>query len=157
MAAPTAHKVASRDTLGPYMHGLCFQYFRSFAEEVAGRAPIVAAGRKRGWDVAVSNGWTNSDMDPAELAKKVGDILGINGTRLCIVKSITATPEGGYEVRITEGACTAGVTRDEPECAFTLGVFVGACSAVKGEPLFGKETTCAAMNGEECVYLINPL
>jgi hypothetical protein len=157
MAATTARKVATRPTLGPYMHGLCFQYLRTFTEDLSGRAPILASGRKRGYDVAVTNGWLGSDMDPDKFAEELGAVLGMEGTRLCLVKSITATPQGGYEVRITEGACTAGVTSDVPHCAFTLGVFVGACSAVKGEALIGVETDCSAMNGEECVYLINPL
>jgi hypothetical protein len=40
-----------RPTLGPFMSIVCFQYLRIGTEEVADRAPVVAAGRKRGYDL----------------------------------------------------------------------------------------------------------
>ena len=83
--------------------------------------------------------------------------LSAEGTRLCIITSVTPQPNGGYEVRITEGACTAGVTSSEPYCAFTLGVFIGAVSAITGHRMIGRETECAAGGHPECVYQIEPI
>jgi hypothetical protein len=135
----------------------CFQYLRIGAEDVADRAPIVAAGRKRGQDVVEGLGLLGSTRDSAIIREKLDAALGANGTRLCIVRSVEAKPNGGYEVRITEGACTAGQTSSEPHCAFTIGVFIGAIGAIIGERVNGRETECCACGASECVYQIDPI
>ncbi len=40
-----------RPTLRPFMSLVCFQYLRIGTEEVADRAPVVASGRQRGYDL----------------------------------------------------------------------------------------------------------
>ncbi|NTW01591.1 MAG: hypothetical protein HGA19_09805, partial [Oscillochloris sp.] len=91
-----------RENLGPFMNAICFQYLRNNTEDVAGRAPIVAAGRKRGYDIIESLDLIGKVTDAAVISKHLEKVLGIEGTRLCIVQSITSKPEGGYEVRIIE-------------------------------------------------------
>ena len=147
----------TRPTLGPFMSMICFQYLRLGTEEVADRAPIVASGRKRGFDLAEELGLLGSTQDPTIIRDKLNMALGVEGTRLCIVKSVTAKPEGGYEIQIVEGACTAGQTSSEPVCAFTLGVFVGAIHAITGVRMRGHETACCACGAQACVYQIDPV
>ncbi|MGF1646290.1 MAG: V4R domain-containing protein [Kineosporiaceae bacterium] len=84
-------------------------------------------------------------------------VLGLGGTRLCMVRSVAQVDKGTFEVRIFEGACTMGRRSDEPVCAYTLGVFMGALQAILGAPMRGHETRCEAMGAEECVYLIRPV
>lgn len=147
---------ATRATLGSFMSLTCFQYLRVVAEETAGRALIIAAGRKRGQDLAEALGLAGTNHDPAVIQAKLDAALGADGTKLCLVKSITARPNGGFEVRVSEAACVAGVTATEPHCAFTMGVFIGAISSMTGQRMMGHETECCAMGHAECVYQIEP-
>jgi predicted hydrocarbon binding protein len=149
---------AIRPTLGGFMSLTCFHYLRHGAEDTAGRALIVSADRQRGFDVVTALGLAGNLRDAEIIREHLAQILGIQGTHLCLVKSISAKPNGGYEVHITEGACTAGVTdATEPYCAFTMGVFIGAISAFTGQRMNGKETECSAMGKPECVYQIDPI
>jgi predicted hydrocarbon binding protein len=146
----------SRPTLGSFMSTTCFHYLRTVAEETAGRALVISAGRKRGQDVIQELGLSGKAHDAEVIRAKLDEVLGVNGTRLCIVNSVTTMPGGGYEVRIKEGVGTVGITTSEPNCAFTLGVFIGAVSALTGQTMVGKETTCSAMGAPECIYQIEP-
>ncbi|WP_129627956.1 4-vinyl reductase [Candidatus Oscillochloris fontis] len=147
----------NRQILGPFMNLVCFQYLRNTTEDVAGRAPIIAAGRKRGYDVIVSLGLVGKMSDAAEIQEKLNGALGVEGTRLCIVEQITTLPDGGYEVHIIESACTANQHASEPLCAFTLGVFIGAIHALTGVRMSGKELECQACGAPQCVYQITPI
>lgn len=147
----------TRPTLGPMMSLICFQYLRQGTEEIADRTPVVAAGRKRGTELIEQLGLRGSTTDCAKIHKLLDSALGVDGTRLCLVQSIKATPNGGYEVRITESACTAGQSSNEPLCAFTLGVFVGAIQALTDRTLRGRETACCTCGAPECVYVLEPL
>jgi predicted hydrocarbon binding protein len=146
-----------RPTLGGFMSLTCFQYLRVGTEDVADRAPIVASGRKRGYDLAGSVGAVGSTQDPAEIQHILAEALGAAGTKLCLVNNIALLADGRYEVRITEGACTAGQHTSEPICAFTLGVFIGALSGFTGIPMKGRELECSACGANECVYLIEAI
>lgn len=146
-----------RPTLGSFMSLVCFQYLRVGTEEVADRAPVVASGRKRGYDLIHELGLANSKPNADAIQAKLNEVLGENGTRLCIVNSVKETPEGGYEIHISEGACTAGQTSDTPHCAFTMGVFIGAMHALTGNRMTGVETECCACGAPQCIYMINPV
>lgn len=147
----------ARPTLGNFMSLICFQYLRVGTEDVADRAPVVAAGRQRGYDLVEGLGLMGSTKDPAVIREKLDTALGLKGTKLCLVQSVTLKPNGGYEVRITEGACTAGQKSSQPHCAFTLGVFIGAIHAFTGSRVTGHETECCACGAESCVYQIDPV
>lgn len=85
---------ATRPTLGPLMSLTCFQYLRVGTEEVADRAPVVAAGRTRGADLVKELGLIGSATDAARLHELLDAALGVNGTRLCLITSITETADG---------------------------------------------------------------
>lgn len=148
---------ASRPTLGGFMSLMCFQYLRVGTEEVADRAPVVASGRKRGYDLVEGLGLLGSMTDGDAITQKLNAALGVDGTRLCLIQSITSKENGSYEVRIKEGACTAGTTSPTPHCAFTLGVFIGALHALTGMRMRGVETECIACGAAECIYQIEPV
>lgn len=147
----------SRPTLGGFMSLTCFQYLRAGTEEVADRAPIVASGRNRGYDLVESLGLMGKVVDGAVMQQKLDEALGKEGTRLCLITSIRPNRNNGYEVRLTEGACTAQQHSSEPLCAFTLGVFIGAIHALTGVRMRGTETECCACGAAECVYQIDPV
>jgi predicted hydrocarbon binding protein len=146
-----------RPTLGSFMSLTCFQYLRIGTEEVADRAPVVAAGRKRGYDLVESLGLMGSTHDASVIREKLDAALGAKGTKLCLVQAVTAKPDGGYEVRITEGACTAGQVSSQPHCAFTMGVFIGALHAITNARMTGREIQCCACGATECIYQIDPV
>lgn len=148
---------SKRPTLGDFMSITCFHFLRVGAEDIAGRVPIVAAGRERGSNVAEELGLIGATKDPALICEKLKAALGADGTRLCIVEAVTAKPNGGYEVQISEGACTAGVTDSEPHCAYTMGVFVGVLGTITGRRMRGSETTCSAMGSPRCIYQVDPI
>lgn len=139
------------------MHMTCFQYLRTVTEDVAGRAPLIAAGRTRGYDLIESLGLIGSTADATMIKQKLASALGEQGTRLCLVQAIHAKPNGGYEVHITESACTAGQHTSAPLCDFTLGVFIGALHGITGNRMIGTETSCTACGQDECVYQIDPV
>lgn len=146
-----------RPTLGEFMSLVCFQYLRVNTEAVAERAPVVAAGRTRGYDVIKQLGLVGKAPHEEEAKKLLNDALGVNGTHLCIVNDVIEKPNGGYEIHIVEGACTAGQKSETPHCAFTLGVFIGAVNALMNTPVRGVESQCIACGADECVYHIEPL
>jgi predicted hydrocarbon binding protein len=146
-----------RPELGDFMSLICFQYLRQVAEETAGRALIITAGRQRGKDLAEQLGLLGTTQDAAMLREKLDQALGGDGTRLCLVQRVTPKADGGYEIRVAEGACAAGVTSSEPFCAFTMGVFIGAISAMTGRRMLGKESQCCATGASTCVYQIDPV
>jgi predicted hydrocarbon binding protein len=149
--------VPNRETLGDFMSAICFQYLRIDTEEVAGRAPIVSAGRRRGQELIESLGLVGASIDPEQIKHHLDTALGVKGTRLCLVRNILVKENGGYEVHLDEGACTAGQTATEPLCAFTLGVFVGAIAAITGKRMSGRELECQACGAPLCIYSIDPI
>jgi hypothetical protein len=146
-----------RPTLGSFMSLVCFQYLRIGTEEVADRAPVVASGRQRGYDLIEGLGLLGTTTDGETIRAKLDEALGVNGTRLCLVNSIQLKPNGGYEVRISEGACTAGQVSSLPHCAFTMGVFIGAIQALTNTRVKGVETECCACGASQCIYQIDPV
>ncbi len=147
----------NRPTLGPLMSLVCFHSLRQGAEDNAGRALVVAAGRRRGQELVDALSLRGFSQDPEAIRQKLDAALGVDGTRLCLVQSVEAKADGSYEIHITEGACCAGVSSDEPYCAFTLGAFIGAMSAITDRRMLGHESVCSAMGATECVYQIAPL
>jgi hypothetical protein len=117
-----------RSTLGPFMSMICFRYLAEGAEELAGQAMLVDAGRQRGHDLITELGLENSHEDAAKLQQQLDAALGVNGTRLCVVQSVTGTETEGFEVKTAE--CVS------PH--YTIGVLIGAISTMTGKTMLGK-------------------
>ncbi|WP_088312672.1 4-vinyl reductase [Kineosporia sp. R_H_3] len=148
--------VNERLTLGPMVSAVCLQQLRLYTEDIAGRGPILGAGRLRGQAVIQDRGLANSPLADDKLHALFLEVFGIEGTRLCTVTRVESDGSGGYTVQLVEGACTYLAQTDEPMCVFTLGVFVGALQAINGRTMQGVETECQAMGHPTCTYLIRP-
>jgi len=148
--------VNQRPTLGPMVSATCLQQLRIYTEDLAGRGPVLGAGRLRGRGVIAQLGLDGSRLDDDKLLALFADAFGINGTRLCVVTDVRSDGAGGYVVQLIEGACTHQLQTTEPMCVYTLGVFVGALQAVTGVPMQGTETTCEAAGDPVCTYVIRP-
>lgn len=139
-----------RPELGGYMSAECFRYLRTYAEETAGRGLIVMAGKQRGLSLEDYLKNLGPD-DTAAITSTLNSILGKEGTRLCLVDDVKNIGNG-YQVTISESACSSGMKTSEPNCAFTMGVFVGAMEIVGKHRLTATETECVAMGHDHCVY-----
>lgn len=143
----------ARTELGPYMSAECFRYLRTYAEETAGRGLIVMAGKNRGLSLAdYLKGVSGSDT--SSMVTVLNKVLGKDGTRLCIVDDITAT-DTGYQVTVSESACSTGMKTSEPNCAFTMGVFIGAMEVVSQQRMMAVETECVATGHDHCIYKLD--
>ncbi len=144
-----------RPELGSYMSAECFRYLRIYAEETAGRGLIVQAGKQRGLSLSDALKGISAD-DTAKITHTLNSILGKDGTRLCIVEEVSTTSEG-YQVRISESACSVGMKTATPNCAFTMGVFVGALELISQKRMTVVETECVATGHSHCVYKLDRL
>jgi len=136
----------NRPTLGPFMSVLCFRYLHDDAEDLAGRALIVDAGRQRGQDIVEQLGKMGSNQSTAEIQKELQEALGPNGTRLCLVQSVQEKENGGYEIHSTE--CASPI--------YTLGVLIGSISAFTGKTMLGKDTDIQTNGDGGQIYHIDP-
>lgn len=141
-----------RSTLGSYMSITCFRYLRFGAEDTAGRALIIAAGKQRGHslkDILAGVSPDNAD----QIKTTLGGVLGLEGTRLCLVESVAKTANG-FDIIVDESACCSGQKSEEPICAYTLGVFIGAMESITGKRMMGTEVECNATGHSHCLYRI---
>jgi len=138
----------NRPTLGPFMSVVCFRYLHDASQDIAGNAMIIDAGRQRGHNLIQELHLAGSCKDAETLHSHIASALGPDGTRLCIVQSIKEQDNGGYVIHSTESASPT----------YTLGVLIGAISAITGKTMIGKEV---AITGEEGIegrtYCIEPL
>ena len=148
--------VNERSTLGSLVSATCLQQLRIYTEDLAGRGPILGAGRLRGQGIIVDKGLVGSKLDDDKLHRLFLEVFGLEGTRLCLVTRVQSNLAGGYEVQLVEGACTYLAKADAPMCVYTLGVFIGALQAVSGATMQGVETECQAMGHATCTYQIRP-
>jgi hypothetical protein len=112
------------------MHTVCFNYLCEQAEDLAGPVILVDAGRRRGSDIATTQGMQNTTLDLDTYQATLDDILGEQGTCLCIVQSISKR-DNAYVVQVAECANEK----------YTLGVFIGLLSEMTGTTLLGKTET----------------
>jgi hypothetical protein len=138
----------NRPTLGPFMSVVCFRYLHDDAEELAGQALIIDAGRQRGRDLIEGMQLECSNQCAEEIQNELHKALGPDGTRLCLIESVVAKDNGGYEVRSFECA--------SPK--YTLGVLIGAISSITGKTMLGHEMEVIGKEDVEGrVYHIDPL
>jgi predicted hydrocarbon binding protein len=149
-------EVNERPTLGPMVAAFCLQQLRLYTEDLAGRGPILGAGRLRGEALIRDRGLAGSNLETEKMHQLFIEVFGVEGTRLCMVTDVAANPDGVYEIKLVEGACTYMAQADEPMCVYTLGVFVGAVQTIVGRPMQGIEVACQATGAATCHYEIRP-
>jgi predicted hydrocarbon binding protein len=146
---------SERPTLGDFMSTECFRYLRIFGEEAAGRSFIVYAGKQRGISLQDALKGLSADNAP-EIVEKLNLLVGEKGTRLCVVDQFEAT-DGGYRFTISESACSFGMRTDEPNCAYTMGVFLGITETITGRRFTVNESECEATGHAHCIYNLQQL
>lgn len=146
-----------RTELGNEVNVICFQYLCHIVSDLAGRSPIIAASRARGYDAMEAAGFLGNTRDGAVMCENLNSVLGPEGTRLCLIHNVINKPNGGYTVELVECACSYGQTSIEPACSYTLGVIIGAIQALTGIKMRGYETECQACGADTCIYEIDPI
>jgi predicted hydrocarbon binding protein len=144
-----------RPTLGGFMSAECFRYLRVFGEEAAGRSFIVYAGKQRGISLQDALKGLTAD-NTAEVIEKLNGLLGEKGTHLCVVEQFESTADG-YRFKVSESACSFGMHTTEPNCAYTMGVFLGITETITARRFTVSESECVAMGHAHCIYNLQQL
>ncbi|MFQ3578400.1 MAG: hypothetical protein SNJ52_05250 [Verrucomicrobiia bacterium] len=150
-----------RPNLDDFFSLICFKAVIAGMEDILGKegtsAALIAAGRKRGRDVADSLGITGKNLPTSEIAKSLNEVFGEKGTRLCIISEVTETPDNGYLVKTRETICMAGEPAGSSQsCTFTLGAVIGCLEAITNKLLVGKHVTKITDGSPTDDFLITP-
>lgn len=103
---------------------------------------MISAGRKQGKNSIEELGLVNQGtaLPLEEIREKANQILGKEGTRLCIIDKIEKQGEG-YRVYAKETFCSAGEPFGSSRlCSYTLGAIQGFLEAFLGKRLKGQQT-----------------
>jgi rhodanese-related sulfurtransferase len=143
-----------RPELGGFNSIVCFKAVVTGTEEALGEKAaaiaLIAAGRNRGKQVAEALGITGKGI-AAEIVPLLQKVLGKEGTRLCIVDSITQKEET-IVVHCRETICSAGEPQGSlRKLTFTLGAVQGVLEQVTGKRLRGKQTESVLRGGSHDV------
>ena len=108
--------------------------------EKATAIALTTAGRSRGKQLATELGLTGSTMSLDDIASKLGNALGKNGTCLCSIDKIVSEADV-IKVYTSETLCSAGEPQgSERKCTYTLGAVWGALEQSLGKRFQGKHT-----------------
>lgn len=132
-----------RPSLGEWSSIVCFKAAVVEMEDALGpqgaKIALTAAGRRRGKELAESLG-IELGMPLDAAVAKLGQALGPDGTRLCIVNGAEEV-DGTIRVFVEETVCMAGEAQGtDRECSFTLGAVHGALEALTGRQLKARHT-----------------
>lgn len=152
--------VGERPKLGSFSSIVCLKSLIVGVEETLGpqatEIALVAAGRSRGKRLAEELGIVSSPVDLNELATKMAQALGENGTRLCLIEKIVQEGEV-IKVYTSETVCSSGEPQGSPrKCTFTLGAVWGALENVLDKRLDGKHTESVLRGGKYDVFEFKP-
>lgn len=158
----TLTKSELRQELGDFSSIVCLKAMvvgieDALAEKAAAIA-LIAAGRKRGKDLADSLNLTNKGVGLSmdELQQKVNHSIGKEGTRLCIIDKIETDGES-YKVHTRETVCSSGEPQGSPRtCTYTLGAIQGFLEAALGQRLRGKQVESVLRGGTNDVLEYRP-
>lgn len=151
-----------RKNLDDFMSIVCFKAAIKGMEDILGEegtaAALIAAGRRRGADVAASAGLTGKNPDATALAAALDKELGVNGTHLCCIAGVSDTPEGGYLVKAKDTVCMAGEAPGSTRhCTYTMGAVMGCIEAATGKKLTGKHVKTILEGQDTDDFLFTPM
>ncbi len=152
-----------RKTLGQFSSIVCFKAVITGMEEMLGEKAtaisLKAAGRRRGRMLCESLGLTKGSAsigDLDDMARKIDDALGPEGTRLCRVSGVE-TEGDVIKILCDETVCSAGEEMGSPrECTFTLGAIHGALEFLLDRQFFAKHTDSVLRGGTHDVFEFTP-
>lgn len=141
-----------REELGSFSSIICLKAVIVGVEEAlgekAGAIATIAAGRKRGKQLAESLGLDTRSLEQSsleQLTAKASYALGKHGTRLCIIEKIIAG-ENKYRVYVRETVETdSEPANSNRKCTYTLGAIQGFLEACLGKRLRGKQIRSVLM------------
>lgn len=145
-----------REQLGNFSSIVCFKSVITGMEDALGEKAtaiaLIAAGRSRGKKLAAQLGLTNTSTGLEDATQKIGQALGKDGTRLCVIEKIAQ--EGDViKVYTLETLCSAGeVEGSSRKCTFTMGAIWGALEEMLGKRLQGTHTESVLRGGNYDVF-----
>lgn len=145
--------VTLRSELGDFSSIVFLKAILTGFEEALGEKTteiaLNASGRKLGKNLAQELNLVNKGaaLSLAEMKEKMNQILGKQGTRLCIIDKIELS-EDVYKVYTKETFCSAGESQGSSrKCSYTLGVIQGFLETVLNKRLRGQQTESVLRGG----------
>ncbi|MEH1842447.1 MAG: hydrocarbon-binding protein [Nostoc sp.] len=150
-----------RKELGDFNSVKCFKAAIVGMEETLGEKAtaiaLTSAGRARGKKLAEDLGLVEASISLDDAAQKLGQALGKEGTRLCIIEKII-TDGDVIKVYTSETICSSGeAPNSERKCTFTMGAVWGALEQVLDKRLRGVHTESVLRGGTHDVFEFTPL
>lgn len=134
-----------RKELGDFGSIIFLKSIISGIEEAIGKKTsaiaMISAGRQQGKKSIQELGLVNkgASLSLEEIQKKANQILGKEGTRLCIIDKIEQDGET-YRVYAKETFCSSGEPEGSSrECTYTLGAIQGFLEALLGKRFRGRQ------------------
>ncbi len=135
-----------RQELGDFGSIIFLKSIISGMEEAIGERTaaiaMISAGRQQGKSSVEELGLLNkgTTLSLEEITEKANQILGKDGTRLCLIDKIEQDGEG-YRVYAKETFCSSGEPKGSSRrCTYTLGAIQGFLEAFLGKRLKGQQT-----------------
>ncbi len=151
-----------RKELGDFNSIICFRALITGIEDALGpRAAMIAllsAGRARGRNLAKELGLSNATANYSEISDLMNSVLGIQGTRLCIIDRIESPEVNVLLVYCRETVCSADeAPGSSRELSYTMGAIQGVLEEVTGKRLRGKQVESVLRGGTHDVIQLTPL
>jgi hypothetical protein len=145
-----------RETLGDFNSIICFRALITGMEDSLGERAtaiaLIAAGRARGKKLAHELGLAESNLSLEALGIKLNSILGMEGTRLCLIDKIEQVGDV-IKVYTRETVCSSGEPQgSKRQCTYTLGAVWGAVEQSQKKRLRGKHTESVLRGGSHDVF-----
>lgn len=142
-----------RKELGDFSSIVFLKAILSGMEEAIGEKTtaiaMISAGRQQGKKLVQDLDLVNKgiDLPLADIREKMNHILGLEGTRLCIIDKIEQE-EQAYKVYTKETFCSAGESNNSSrQCTYTLGAIQGFLEGFLGIRLRGRQTESVLRGG----------
>jgi predicted hydrocarbon binding protein len=150
-----------RQQLGDFSSIVCLKAIITGMENALGEKAtaiaLTSAGRTRGKNLAIELGLSKSNISLEELASKLNQAFGVNGTRLCLVDRIERVDDK-VQVYTQETVCSINeVQGSDRKCTYTLGAIWGAIEESLGKRLQGKHTESVLRGGTHDVFELREL
>ncbi len=157
---PDQHKL--RGELGDFNSIICFRALITGIEDaLGGRAAMIAllaAGRSRGRQLAKELGLSGLSGNFNEISDLMNNVLGVNGTRLCIIDKIESAEDDTILVYCRETVCSAGESPGSSrELSYTMGAVQGVLEEVTGKRLRSKQVSSVLRGGTHDVVQLTPM
>ncbi|MEO8892971.1 MAG: hypothetical protein ABI417_15895 [Coleofasciculaceae cyanobacterium] len=149
----TVEQTLLRPELGDFSSIICLKAIIIGAEDAIGdktaAIAMISAGRKQGKILALEQNLDNKfgSVSFAEIQEILNQILGKDGTRLCLIEKIEQ--EGNvFKVYSKETICSTGEAEGSlRNCTYTLGAIQGFLEVLTGQRLQGKQTESVLRGG----------